>query len=139
MGQEMWGAKGGEGPWAASGQPNVSEPRLCPCHVLCFSSSKIILLFHIPGRLRFASVRLQFGDKMVRAVPVFGSGGSSVKRGFLCFQYSLTGKDGSGFGSWKTPEGPKIKKNLRFRARLKISSKNEIFERATYRGPIFCG
>ena len=40
---------------------------------------------------------------MVQAVPVFGSGGSSAKRGFLyLFQHSLTGKDGSGFGSWKT-------------------------------------
>ena len=35
-------------------------------------------------------------------VPVFGSGGSSAKRVFLCFQYSFTGKDGSDFGSWKT-------------------------------------
>ena len=47
------------------------------------------------------SVRLRFGGETVRAVPVFGSGGSS---GFSVFQYSLTGKDGSGFGfgSWKT-------------------------------------
>ena len=30
-------------------------------------------------------------------------------------------------------------KNSRFQARLKISSENEIFERATHRGPIFCG
>ena len=48
------------------------------------------------------SVRLRFGGGTVRAVPVFGSGGSSAKRVFLYFQYSLTGKDGSGFGSWKT-------------------------------------
>ena len=41
----------------------------------------------------------------LEAVPVFGSGGSSAKRDFnSVFQYSLTGKDGSGsgFGSWKT-------------------------------------
>ena len=30
------------------------------------------------------------------------------------------------------PEGPKIKK-------IEISIENEIFERATHRGPIFCG
>ena len=37
------------------------------------------------------------------------------------------------------PRGPKDQKNSRFRSRLKISIKNEIFERATHRGPIFCG
>ena len=31
------------------------------------------------------SVRLRFGDGTVQAVPVFGSGGSSAKRVFLCF------------------------------------------------------
>ena len=55
-----------------------------------------------PGRPRFGSVRLRFGDGTVQAVPVFGSGGSSAKKGFSVAQYSLTGKDGSGFGSWKT-------------------------------------
>ena len=35
--------------------------------------------------------------------------------------------------------GPKDQKNSRFRSRLKISIENEIFERATHRGPIFCG
>ena len=55
------------------------------------------------GRPRFGSVRLRFGGGTVRAVPVFGSGGSSAKQGFSVFQYSLTGKEGSGsgFGSWK--------------------------------------
>ena len=48
------------------------------------------------------SVRLRFGGGTVRAVPVFGSGGSSAKRGFSELQYSFTGKDGSGCGSWKT-------------------------------------
>ena len=48
------------------------------------------------------SVRLRFGDGAVQAVPVFGSGGSSAKGGFSVFQYSLTGKEGSGFSSWKT-------------------------------------
>ena len=37
------------------------------------------------------------------------------------------------------PEGPKDQKNSRFRSGLKILSENEIFERATHRGPIFCG
>ena len=37
------------------------------------------------------------------------------------------------------PRGPKDQKNSRFRAGLKISSENEIFERATHHGPIFCG
>ena len=37
------------------------------------------------------------------------------------------------------PRGPKDQKNSRFRSGLKISSENEIFERATHRGPIFCG
>ena len=41
----------------------------------------------IPGRPRFGSVRLRFGDGTVQAVPVFGSGGSSAKRVFfsVCF------------------------------------------------------
>ena len=57
----------------------------------------------VTGRLRFGSVRLRFGGGTVRAVPVFGSGGSSAKKVSLS-QYSFTGKDGSGsgFGSWKT-------------------------------------
>ena len=38
-----------------------------------------------PGRPRFGSVRSRFGDETVRAVPVFGSGGSSAKGVFLCF------------------------------------------------------
>ena len=38
-----------------------------------------------PGRPRFGSVRLRFGEGTVQAVPVFGSGGSSAKRVFLCF------------------------------------------------------
>ena len=37
------------------------------------------------------------------------------------------------------PRGPKDQKNSRFRSRLKISIENDIFERATHRGPIFCG
>ena len=54
------------------------------------------------GWPRLGSVRVRFGD---------GNGSSSsgfrfrrflCKKGFSVFQYSLTGKDGSGFGSWKT-------------------------------------
>ena len=37
------------------------------------------------------------------------------------------------------PRGPKDQEISRFRAGLKMSSENEIFERATHRGPIFCG
>ena len=37
------------------------------------------------GWPRFGSVRLRFGVGTVRAVPVFGSGGSSVEVFFLCF------------------------------------------------------
>ena len=37
------------------------------------------------GPVRFGSVRLRFGGRTVQAVPVFGSGGSSAREGFLCF------------------------------------------------------
>ena len=37
------------------------------------------------GWPRFGSVRLRFGDGTVRAVPVFGSGGSSGEGVFVCF------------------------------------------------------
>ena len=37
------------------------------------------------------------------------------------------------------PRGPKDQKNSRFRSRMKFSIENEIFERATHRGPIFRG
>ena len=37
------------------------------------------------GRPRFGSVPLRFGGGTVRAVPVFGSSGSSAKWGCLCF------------------------------------------------------
>ena len=50
--------------------------------LFCFLFSKFFLCFlqDDPG-----SVRLRFGDGTVLAVPVFGSGGSSAKNGFLCF------------------------------------------------------
>ena len=38
-----------------------------------------------PGWPRFGSVRLRFEDGTVRAVPVFGSGGSSGEGVFVCF------------------------------------------------------
>ena len=46
---------------------------------------------------------MRFGDGTVRAVPVFGSGGSS-KEGVLCVSVQFHREDGSdsGFGSWKT-------------------------------------
>ena len=53
---------------------------------------------------RFGSVRLRFGGGTIRAVPVFGSTGSSTKRVCLCFGTVFIREDGSGsgFGSWKT-------------------------------------
>ena len=44
-----------------------------------------IYIYTHTGRPRFGSVRLRFGGGRVRAVPVFGSGGSYAKGGFLCF------------------------------------------------------
>ena len=43
-----------------------------------------------PGSVRFGYVR--FGDGTVQAVPVFGSGGSSAKRGFLCVSVEFNRK-----------------------------------------------
>ena len=43
----------------------------------------ILRICKTTGRPRFCSVRLRFGGGRVRAVPVFGSGGSSAK-GFFC-------------------------------------------------------
>ena len=67
--------------------------------------------FAISGWPRFGSVRLRFGDGTVRAVPVFGSGGSS-KEGVLCVSAQLHREDGSGFGfgSWKTQRAQRSKK-----------------------------
>ena len=45
------------------------------------------------------TVRLWFRYGAVRAVPVFGSGGSSWEGGSSVFQFSLTARDDSGFGS----------------------------------------
>ena len=41
---------------------------------------------------RFGSVRLRFGGGTVRAVAVFGSGGSSAKRAFLCVSVEFNRK-----------------------------------------------
>ena len=57
---------------------------------------------HFPGWLRFGSVRLRFGDGTVRAVPVFGSGGSSKEGVYLCVSVQFSREDGSGFGLGKT-------------------------------------
>ena len=92
-------------------------------------SSKIVMypILFITGWPRFGSVRLRFGDGTVRAVPVFGSGGSSCfstasQRGRFRFRFRFlengsggsgsafdsceNGSDGSGFrfrfGSWAT-------------------------------------
>ena len=59
---------------------------------------------NMSGWPRFGSVCLRFGDGTVRAVPVFGSRGSSIGRGFLCVsgQCNREGGSGSGFGSRRT-------------------------------------
>ena len=49
------------------------------------------------GRPRFGSVRLRFGDGTVQAVPVFGSGGSSAKTGFVCISVQFDRKGGFRF------------------------------------------
>ena len=58
------------------------------------------------GWPRFGSVRLRFGVGTVRAVPVFGSRGSSKAVIFVCVcvsvQFHREDGSGSGFGSWKT-------------------------------------
>ena len=51
----------------------------------------------VAKKVREAPVRLRCGGGRVRAVPVFGSCGSSAKRVFLCFSKFLKGKDGFGF------------------------------------------
>ena len=52
---------------------------------------------------------------------------------------TLSGTNSGGPFAPGLPRGPKDQKNSRFRSGLKISSENEIFERATHRGPIFVG
>ena len=47
------------------------------------------------------SVWLRFGDGIIQAVPVIGSGGSSKEGLVVCFS-TVHREDGSGFGSWKT-------------------------------------
>ena len=52
-----------------------------------------MLKVQISGRPRFGSVRLRFGGGRVRAVPVFGSGGSSAKRlSFFLFSVQFNRK-----------------------------------------------
>ena len=77
-------------------------------------SEKCLCVFS--GWPRFGSVRLRFGDGTVRAVPVFGSGGSSKEGVFLFFSTisqrgrfrfrfrfleNGSGGSGSAFGSWE--------------------------------------
>ena len=76
------------------------------------------------GWPRFGSVRLRFGDGTVRAVPVFGSGGSSKEGVFVClstvflregrfrfrfrFLANSSGGSGSAFGSWENGSDGRI-------------------------------
>ena len=84
---------------------------------------------------RFGSVRLRFGGGTVRAVPVFGSGGSSTKRVFLCFSTFLkqrtvrfrflehgSGGSGSAFGF-----GKKRFRRFRFPVPVRFLSHPEFF------------
>ena len=66
------------------------------------------------------------GRFTTRPLPVYFTTKMSVVKPF-----SVLSKD--------EPRGPKDQKNSRFRSGLKISIENEIFERATHCGPIFCG
>ena len=54
-----------------------------------FSATEILVYCFYPALIsgwpRFGSVRLRFGDGTVRAVPVFGSRGSSKEGVFVCF------------------------------------------------------
>ena len=59
--------------------------------------------------------------------------------GFRVFSRARPLNFGVNYCHSPNPRGPKDQKNSRFRARLEISSENEIFERATHRGPTFCG
>ena len=51
-------------------------------HIPSVQNSERELIQGGPGSVRFSK---RFGDGTVQAVPVFGSGGSSAKRVFLCF------------------------------------------------------
>ena len=64
---------------------------------------------------RFGSVRLQFGGGKVRSVPVFGSGGSSTKRVFLCFSTCLKER--------KVPVSVPGKRFRRFQFRFRFREK----------------
>ena len=61
--------------WNASGGGTEGAAIL----LLSCGSPDPFFMQQIAGRPRFGSVRLRFGSGRVRAVPVFGSGGSSAK------------------------------------------------------------
>ena len=73
------------------------------------------------GWPRFGSVRLRFGDRTVRAVPVFGSGSSSKEGVFVCFstvsqrgrfpvpvRFLENGSGGSGSAFGSCENGPTV-------------------------------
>ena len=80
------------------------------------------------GWPRFGSVRLRFGDGTVRAVPVFGSGGSSKEGGFCVFQYSLTER------TVPVPVSVPGKRFRRFRFRVRFLGKR--FRRFRFPVPV---
>ena len=78
------------------------------------------------GWPRFGSVRSRFGDGTVRAVPVFGSGGSSKEGGFCVLQYSFTGRT--------VPVSVPGKRFRRFRFRVRFLRKR--FQRFRFPVPV---
>ena len=69
------------------------------------------------------SVRLELGGGTVPAVPVFGSGGSSIEV-FFVFQSSSTETDGSGLGVLKR----RVPKRLAFAFGLRLRSETRSFK-----------
>ena len=74
---------------------------------------------------------------LLQSKQALGGGGSQKK--LASEAYRAIGGVARNSIANRTPRGPKDQKNSRFRSGLKISSENEIFERARHRGPIFCG
>ena len=74
-----------------AGKPIFLQKGTCSSHsraLRLINGSSSMMVEEAVGKLmsgwpRFGSVRLRFGDGTVRAVPVFGSGGSSKERVLL--------------------------------------------------------
>ena len=64
---------------------------------------------------------------------------NNLLKSLRCFLGLHAGRRIENTSQHRLPRGPKDQKNSRFRSGLKTSSENEIFERATHRGPFFVG